>query len=195
MTNRRGSAASRPTINLTLERLEERATPAEIALVKNIAGSGDSSPNDLVQFNGELFFTANDGTHGIELWTTEGTEAGTAAFILTDAQGQRIEDPYPQELTVVGGKLFFVVDYGTGIVGQRELWVTNGTAEGTRAILDLQGKSLKVGFQDLTAVGDKLYFTADDGNGREIWVSDGTDLGTAFWFDANGQEKVSGTFF
>src|SRR4051794_19947683 len=33
--------------------------------------------------------------------------------------------------------------------------------------------------QGMVAVGDKLFFTADDGvHDRELWVSDGTSLGT-----------------
>ena len=34
-------------------------------------------PSDLTNVNGTLFFTANDGTHGDELWKSDGTAAGT----------------------------------------------------------------------------------------------------------------------
>ena len=33
-----------------------------------------------VLFDSKLFFAANDGTHGSELWSTDGTEEGTALF-------------------------------------------------------------------------------------------------------------------
>jgi len=36
-----------------------------------------TAPGSLLATNGRLFFTATDGRHGRELWTSDGTEAGT----------------------------------------------------------------------------------------------------------------------
>ena len=40
-------------------------------------GSSDSDPSDLTNVNGELYFAADDGTHGEELWKSDGTPGGT----------------------------------------------------------------------------------------------------------------------
>ena len=47
-------------------------------MVKDINPSVDTfAPDWLTNVGGTLFFSANDGTHGDELWKSDGTEAGT----------------------------------------------------------------------------------------------------------------------
>jgi ELWxxDGT repeat protein len=65
-----------------------------------------------------------------------------------------------------------------------ELWVTDGTASGTRLLKDIRPGPKASKPEDLTAVGDLLYFTATDGkHGRELWRSDGTAEGTSLVAD------------
>lgn len=61
----------------------------------------------------------------------------------------------------------------------RELYKTTGTPAGTTVVKDIVPGGSSNPFQ-LTAVGDKLFFAADDvvGDGLELWVSDGTEAGT-----------------
>jgi ELWxxDGT repeat protein len=73
---------------------------------------------------------------------------------------------------------------GTG----RELWVTDGTAEGTHALADLQPGARGSDPTSGTVADGKLFFTADDGShGRELWVSDGTAEGTRLLEIAAGE--------
>jgi ELWxxDGT repeat protein len=53
-------------------------TPQEPEMVKDINPEGpSSSPTILTDVNGTLFFVANDGQKGVELWKSDGTESGT----------------------------------------------------------------------------------------------------------------------
>jgi ELWxxDGT repeat protein len=113
---------------------------------------------------GRLFFTADDGDHGLELWASDGTAAGTSLVrdILPGAAGSR-----PAWLRGVGDKVYFSA--GDGIHGW-ELWVSDGTAAGTRLAQDIAPLGTSSNPERLTVAGDRLYFTADDGvTGRELW--------------------------
>ena len=73
-------------------------------------GVGDSYPRKLTNVNGTLFFQADDGTHGDELWKSDGTEVGTVMVADIDPKpGSIFWDPgsYPSYLTNVNGTLFF----------------------------------------------------------------------------------------
>lgn len=69
-----------------------------------------------VAFNNSLFFSADDGQSGIELWRSDGTAAGTSR-IADLAPGS--EGSYPDEFTIVGATLFFTADT---LTTGRELW-------------------------------------------------------------------------
>jgi hypothetical protein len=62
-----------------VEELEGRALLAsQPLLVRDInPGSGGAYPQELVEVDGTLFFAANDGRHGRELWKSDGTASGT----------------------------------------------------------------------------------------------------------------------
>jgi ELWxxDGT repeat protein len=133
----------------------------------------DSSPTDIVNRGGTLFFSAFTLETGRGLWKSDGTAAGTAA-VKGAAEGLSI--PATADFTVAGSTVYF---QGKGADGY-ELWKTDGTASGT-----VQVKDIRVGpggsyVEQLTNVAGKLYFVARDGNagGKELWQSDGTDAGT-----------------
>ena len=113
---------------------------------------------------GTLFFTANDGTNGHELWKSDGTAAGTVL----------VKDIYPGSgnsfarfsvnLTNVGGTLFFTANDG---VNGTELWKSDGTAAGTVLVKDINPGSSSSYPRYLTNVGGTLFFTANDGTTRQ----------------------------
>ena len=121
----------------------------------------------LTVFAGRLFFAANDGVSGRELWSSDGTAAGTV----------RVADVNPgpgsgrvAELAVAGGRLYFAA-YDP--VHGSELWESDGTAGGTRLAADLAPESASSYPKHLAAVGSRLYFAANDGiSGYELWTID-----------------------
>ena len=78
-------------------------------------GISGSSPGNLTAVGDTLFFSANDGSSGYELWKSDGTAAGTVR--VADIR-PGIDSSDPRYLTTVGDTLFFSADDGSG----RELW-------------------------------------------------------------------------
>jgi ELWxxDGT repeat protein len=141
-----------------------------IEMVKDIYSGSNASiyPYELTAVGNTLYFGANDGTNGDELWMSDGTASGTVM----------VKDIYsgsswsaPQELTAVGNTLYFSAVDGTNGV---ELWKSDGTASGTVMVKDIYSGSTSSSPYYLTAVGNTLYFGANDGtNGDELWKCDG----------------------
>jgi ELWxxDGT repeat protein len=183
-------------------------TPEGTSLVADInPGSGDSIPSGFTNFNGTLFFTANDGTNGYELWKSDGTAEGTSLVadinpnMTVPYPSAASRGSYPQDLTNVSGTLFFQADengysYDSGI----GLWKSDGTPGGTMRVTEFSntGRYDNIEFtsvlNELTNVGGTLFFRAfDDTNGFELWKSDGTSAGTSLVRDIR-PGRLSGLF-
>ena len=143
--------------------------------------SASSGLSNFVAVGGILFFTANDGSSGMELWKSDGTAAGTV--IVRDINP--LGSASPQFLTAVGGTLFFFASDG---VSGTELWKSDGTTAGTVQVKDINpGASGSIwGSVNVVMAGGVLYFPATDGtNGTELWRSDGTPTGTMMVTEVN----------
>jgi ELWxxDGT repeat protein len=156
-------------------------TAAGTTMVKDINVTPAEDENcdceELTNVNGTLFFAATDGTHGMELWKSNGTPAGTT--MVADLNTSLVDpDSSPAKLTNVGGTLFFTADDGTG---GRELWKSDGTDPGTTRVQDINATPAAGSDpEELTEVGGTVFFSADDGNsGRELWKTVGPDYSSA----------------
>jgi ELWxxDGT repeat protein len=121
--------------------------------------------NSLTVFQDRLFFAADDGEHGMEPWTSDGTPAGTV--LLKDIQPGPAGS-HPDGFTPAGDRLYFAA--GESVHG-RELWKTDGTAGGTELAQDLSPLGDSSSPRQLAVAGGHLFFSADDGLwGRELWA-------------------------
>ena len=142
------------------------------------------------EYADRLYFVANDGVNGSQVWVTDGTEPGTQVVSNIRPQGQdsRESESAVNNLIVFDDRLFFTVnDAASG----KEIWATDGTTTGTQLVADINPNtddnyyyayepiSNSADAVNLEIVSDRLFFAANDGsNGRELWVSDGTTAGT-----------------
>ncbi|MCW8966053.1 MAG: hypothetical protein OQK82_05115 [Candidatus Pacearchaeota archaeon] len=183
-------------------------TDAGTVLVKEINTHGHSYASKFTEVGADVYFSADDGIHGQELWKR-------------DVNGETlVKDINPQGnsninyLTDNNGALYFTAYDGTSY----GLWVSDGTAEGTSLVHAASGIANLTSMSDgtlyftlsnqlwkttdgvtasqvntinafsnpsrLTAVGSQLYFMAyQAATGYELWSSDGTDAGTDILID------------
>lgn len=165
------------------------------SMVKDICdGACSAYPSDMTEYKDKLYFRAYTGTHGSELWVTDGTENGTTLF--KDFAPRRTingvsyrGNGLPKDLAVSNGKLFISANNNSMSDSYRQLWVSDGTTEGTQLFKDLLPHTdLPARPNKLFSAGSTLYFKARiEGSTLDyLYTSDGTPEGTKLFKDAEG---------
>ncbi len=149
-------------------------------LVKDIyPGPANGFSRNLFGVGDTVFFGGNDGVTGVELWKSDGTEAGTLLVKDINLAG----DSRPEFSANKDGVAYFTAEDS---FNGRELWHTDGTTVGTTLIRDIRPGSESSDIGELVRMGDSFYFQADDGvHGSELWRTDGTTAGTTMVVDIN----------
>ncbi len=135
-------------------------------IVKDINPDGYSTVYGFTEYNGKLYFNANDHVYGKEIWVSDGTENGTHLF----------KDINPGNDWSSAGRFFEYNDklYFTAAeqTDNRELWVTDGSVEGTKKIAPIGSTEERPLWNDpsFTIMNGSLYFTAGyTSAGIELW--------------------------
>lgn len=125
-----------------------------------------------------LWFAADDGVHGTELFRSLGTPQSTSlvADLYPGAGGSR-----PTQITPFAGRVFFLADDGTHGL---EPHCSDGTSGGTTRLGDFAPGATSSWVPRAFAFGTSIVFSIDDGtHGLEPWISDGTASGTRLLLD------------
>src|SRR5262249_6353730 len=121
-------------------------TAQRVADINTTEEAFGSQPSDLVAVGSSLFFVADDGIHGHDLWKL----TGTTAELVHDAAGDVI--PNPGNLTAAGNDLYFTTQ------GDRrspmQLWRLN--ADGS--LTSIPGNGSFDFYHHLSYTGGSLYF-------------------------------------
>jgi ELWxxDGT repeat protein len=128
--------------------------------------------------------------------TFAGTAAAQSLFLDLNTTPPFTPSSNPDRLTTIGGLTWFAATDPSG----QELWVTDGTAAGTRRVKDIgegPGASIPEGFAALP--DGRVVFAATEYADRELWISDGTEAGTTHLKDiqpgSSGSSPSSFTAF
>lgn len=121
----------------------------------------------------KLYFSAKTAATGAELWSTDGTAAGTAmvADINTNIVNGKPLGSLPCNFAVFKNRLYFAAN-STASELSGALWSTDGTTAGT-VPLTTQGIT-----NSFVIFNDALYFGSSNLTTTQLWKSDGTTAGT-----------------
>jgi ELWxxDGT repeat protein len=156
------------------------------------------TPEHLTNYRDKVYFSASE-RNGRELFISTGSAVGTKS--LKDIYpGTTSSEPEPQFETAAGsagwgtsfakvraGFVFAARSFGKG----RELWVSNGTATGTRLLKEFfPGTTNGVRFVLASNDTFALVLAQDPINGAAFWVTDGTAAGTRRIVNEAGNNAV-----
>ena len=164
--NRRPSQVFTFSALLTAVVLWQTSAHAQVYLVKDINPTGSSGVIRIGASGSIVFLSADNGTHGEELWRSDGTEVGTS--LVRDIWPDTEPDYYnvfsskPEQITAAGGYVYFAAsgrEDPTTHYGDFEVWKSDGTGGGTSS-LDIWPGVQSSGPSNFVSMGSSVYVSA-----------------------------------
>jgi ELWxxDGT repeat protein len=125
-----------------------------------------SFPDNLTALGSWLYFSADDGQVGREIWRTNGAVTQLVSDINPDGSS------YPQHLTVQGSSLYFTADDG---VSGRQIWKTTSESSTAVRVTDLQPA---ISWGSLASFNSQIYFSRNAGNAVQLMAHNPTTEAT-----------------
>ncbi|HYV95229.1 MAG TPA: hypothetical protein VE978_25870, partial [Chitinophagales bacterium] len=163
-----------------------------IPISEGINPYGSSEPNQLLKLQDHLYlFTATNPSIGVELYATDGSQAGT--FLLKDIN-PGVGNSFINSFTRINDTVcIFEANDGSTNHGS-EVWRSNGTPSGTYMVEDLTPGPSSTNFNISNAVlNNKTFFTTYANGIGALYITDGDSLGTTQLLSGyNGDYQQSG---
>ena len=128
-------------------------------------------------FNGNIYYITSEGTVGglYQLWKCDLNGAGIESLETIGVVGNE----FPSLGVGSNNLLYFKGLNAQNGLDDQELWVTDGTQQGTVLLKDINFGPTSSEIRNFINHNGEVYFVANNGtSGEEIWTSDGTENGT-----------------
>lgn len=187
-------------------------TPGGTTIVKDIVPgpTGSNTPGNYHLFSSGsyLLFAANNASSGVELWKSDGSNAGTSLLLDINNGHAGADSSNPRDFYLINNIVLFAA---TDATHGDEIWRTDGTVAGTTILKDINTgttSSTKVTidfgfgitydlpiFSFFHTFNNRAYFNATDGASiGEVWSTDGTSANTALLKDIVPGNLAPGSF-
>lgn len=149
---------------------------------------GESKPQNIFTFQNIIYFTADDGVHGRELWKVEN---GNPIMVMDINEG--VDGTFDENSLFLATNNFMYFTTSN----RNKLWKTDGTVDGTHVIIN-NPYSPNPAILDLIEYNSNIFFNYNDlTNGYELWKTDGSTSGTSLVKDiniGNGSSEITDFF-
>jgi len=134
--------------------------------VKRVEGPGSFGLSNPMAISDKCLFFLDDEISGSELWVTDGSEQGTK--LVKDINPRSTSSVAANDITnaVIQNKIYFAAEDG---IHGKELWVSDGTTEGTLLAFDIMQGSEGSNPFFLRVIKENLFFGASNINGSKMY--------------------------